>query len=128
MSRSRQVALYGAIALGGAAGTLARAGLLEAWPVRAGAWPWTTFAVNLAGAFVLGAVATHLHDRASLGRPLLGTGFCGALTTFSTLELEVLRLGRGHAVGLAAGYLVASVVAGFAAVLAGSAVARRASR
>ncbi|MDX6514615.1 MAG: fluoride exporter [Gaiellaceae bacterium] len=121
--------LYGAVALGGAVGALARAGLVEAWTPRPGAWPWATFAANVAGAFLLGFFATRLQERlppSTLQRPLLGTGFCGALTTFSTLDLEVLRLVRQHCTGLAAGYLAASLVCGFAAVFAATMLVRRA--
>jgi CrcB protein len=123
--------VYGAIAFGGAGGTLARAGLLEAWPVQPGTWPWATFVANVAGAFLLGLVATHLKDRApfaTLHHPLLGVGFCGGLTTFSTLDLEVLRLVHRHCFGLAAGYLAASVACGLAAVLVATVLARKAGR
>ena len=126
MNARGRLELYGAIALGGAVGTLARAGLLEAWPVHPGQWPWATFVANVAGAFVLGLVATHQRDpAASLRRPLLGTGFCGALTTFSTLQLEVLHLARRDDGALAAGYLAASVLCGFAAVLLATKITRR---
>ena len=60
-------------------------------------WPWVTFAVNVAGAFLLGYFATRLQERLPLSayrRPLLGTGFCGALTTFSTMQLELLQHAR----------------------------------
>ena len=59
-------------------------------------------------------------------RPLLGTGFCGALTTFATLPLELLDLIRGGHLLLAAAYAVASVAAGFAAFLCGLWLVRRA--
>jgi CrcB protein len=120
--------LVGAIACGGAVGALARAGLTHAWAPEPRSWPWATFAVNVAGAFLLGLFATRLQERippSTLRRPLLGTGFCGALTTFSTLDLEVLRLVREHCTGLAAGYLAASLVCGFAAVFAATHLARR---
>jgi CrcB protein len=128
MPRRARLELYAAIAAGGAAGALARAGLVQAWAPAPGAWPWATFAANVAGAFLLGLFATRLQERvppSTLRRPLLGTGFCGALTTFSTLDLEVLRLVRRHCTGLAAGYLAASLVCGFAAVFVATMLVRR---
>src|SRR5205823_14195697 len=113
-----------AIFAGGALGALARAGLLEWLPSHPGRWPWATFIVNVAGAFLLGYFATRLQERLPLSaykRPLLGTGLCGALTTFSTMQLELLRM----SVGLALGYAAASVVAGFAAVWLATAMVRR---
>ena len=53
-----------AIFLGGVAGALARAGVVEALPVHPGAWPWGTFLVNVAGAAILGALITWAHERA----------------------------------------------------------------
>jgi CrcB protein len=117
-----------AIFVGGAAGALARVGIAEWIPVHAGHWPWATFLVNVVGAFLLGYFATRLQERLPLSayrRPLLGTGFCGALTTFSTVQVELLRmLDRGE-IGLALGYAGASVAAGFAAVLVATAMVRR---
>jgi CrcB protein len=84
--------------------------------------------VNLAGAFVLGYLATRLQERLPLSayrRPLLGTGFCGALTTFSTLQLELLRMLDAHRYGLAAGYAAASLVLGYVAVHVATALVRR---
>ena len=86
-----------AIFLGGMAGALARAGLAEAFPSAHDRWPWVTFAVNIAGAALLGYVVTRLQERLPLSayrRPLLGTGFCGALTTFSTFGFETVRLAQ----------------------------------
>jgi CrcB protein len=95
---------------GGVAGTLARAGLVEAWPPHAGHWPWATFIVNVAGSALLGWVAAgERHHR------LLGAGFCGALTTFSTFQLELLHLLDADRVGLALLYGGGSVAAGLAA-------------
>ena len=97
--------------VGGVAGALARAGVAEAWPPHAGHWPWATFVVNVAGAALLGwIVAGRRFHR------LLGTGFCGALTTFSTLQLELLQMLDADRFGLAALYAAASVVAGLVAV------------
>ena len=62
----------------------------------------------------------------SYRRPLLGTGFCGALTTFSTMQLELLRMLDEGRAGLAAGYAAASIAAGFLAVLVATNLVRRA--
>lgn len=108
-----------AVCAGGALGALARHGLAEWLPAGGhdGSWPWGTFAANALGTAVLGlllAAVPHLPPRRALVRPLLGAGFCGALTTFSTLQVELIRLARdGHA-GLAAGYGAASLAAGLA--------------
>jgi CrcB protein len=81
--------------------------------------------VNVIGAFVLGYVVTRL-PRSSYGRPLLGTGLCGALTTFSTMQLELLHMIDRQDYGLAGGYAIASIAAGFAAVWAATNIVRRA--
>ncbi|MDO9407730.1 fluoride efflux transporter CrcB [Patulibacter sp.] len=124
---ARDGRLIAALAAGGFAGTVLRASLSEHWAHDPASWPWATFVVNLAGAFVLGLVVAGLARRAEPSprlRALLGTGFCGGLTTFSTLQLEVLRMLDHDAVGLAVGYLAASVVAGLVAVSCGVRLAR----
>jgi len=115
----------GAIFLGGALGALLRAGLAEAFPPTAGAWPWATFLVNVAGAALLGYWFTTL-PHSSYRRPLLTTGFCGALTTFSTVQLELVEMLDSGRVGLAVVYLAASVAAGLVGVQLATAAARRA--
>ena len=118
-----------AIAIGGAAGALLRVALARGYAPGPGAWPWTTFAVNLAGAFLLGYFVTRLQERLPLSayrRPLLGTGFCGALTTFSTMQLELLNMLEADRYGLAAMYVAASLAAGFAAIALASNLVRRA--
>jgi CrcB protein len=117
-----------AIACGGALGALARVGFAQAFPSSAGSWPWATFAVNMAGALMIGYFVTRLQERlpvSTLRRPLLGTGLCGALTTFSTVQIELLRMVDQHRFGLAAGYVAASVIGGYLAVFASSAAVRR---
>jgi CrcB protein len=117
-----------AIFAGGCAGALARAGLAEAVAAHPGHWPWATFAVNVAGAFLLGWFVTRLTERLPLSsyrRPLLGTGFCGALTTFSTMQLELLEMLDDRHLGLAVVYALASVCAGFLAVAFASNLVRR---
>jgi fluoride exporter len=117
-----------AIALGGALGALARVGLAQAAPVSTGRWPWATFAANILGALLIGYFVTRLQERlpvSTLRRPLLATGFCGALTTFSTVQIELLKMADRHDWGLAVAYLAASVIGGFLAVFASSAMVRR---
>jgi CrcB protein len=118
-----------AIFAGGAVGAAARTGLVDLAPTHPGQWPWVTFAVNIVGCVLLGYFITRLQERLPITayrRPLLGTGFCGALTTFSTFQLELLRmLDQGNAV-LALGYGTASLVFGFAGVAVGTAIVRRA--
>jgi fluoride exporter len=85
-------------------------------------FPWGTFAVNLAGCGLLGALtATAAH----LPGPVLalaGTGFCGALTTYSTFGYETIRLLRDRARLYAVLNAAASVVAGLGAAVLGAAV------
>ena len=118
-----------AIFTGGFAGAIARALLVDALPPHPGRWPWATFLANVAGATLLGYVATRLEGRHSppvYWRPLLATGFCGALTTFSTLQLELLQMLDRHDYALALGYTLGSVAAGLAGVALASSRARRA--
>jgi CrcB protein len=117
-----------AIAAGGAVGALLRVALARTYTSGTGSWPWVTFAVNMAGALLLGYAVTRLQERLPLSayrRPLVGTGFCGALTTFSTMQLELLRMLDAHRYGLAAAYAVTSIVAGYACVHLASAVVRK---
>ena len=103
------------VALGGALGALARRGLSVEWPADGRSWPWATFAANLIGTAILGlllASVAHLPPRAVLLRPFVGAGFCGALTTFSTLQVELIRLGQHGHVGLAVAYLAGSLGGG----------------
>ena len=118
-----------AIFAGGFVGAVARAELAEALPYRAGAWPWATFIVNVAGAFMLGYFTTRLQERLPVSayrRPLLGTGLCGALTTFSTMQLELLQMLDSDRIGVAFAYSVGSVTAGFIGVAVATNLVRRA--
>jgi fluoride exporter len=117
-----------AVFAGGALGTLARAALAQAFPHAATAWPWPTFAVNIVASFLLGYFVTRLQERLPLSsyrRPLLGTGLCGGLSTFSTMQLEIVKMLDAHAWGLAAGYATASIAAGYAAIQLSTAIVRR---
>ena len=117
-----------AIFVGGALGTVSRAMLANLAPADPARWPWPTFAVNIVGAFLLGYFTTRLLERLPLSsyrRPVLGTGLCGGLTTFSTMQVETLRMLEHEHYRLALGYVTASVVAGFAAVYVATAMVRR---
>jgi fluoride exporter len=117
-----------AVFVGGAIGALCRGLLAEAYPAPAPSWPWVTFAVNLIGAFLLGYFATRLQERLPLSsyrRPLLGTGLCGGLTTFSTMQVELLGMIDTRHFELAVGYAAASVAGGYAAVHLATAMVRR---
>ena len=108
-----------AIFAGGFIGALLRYGLSEAFPFDPGTWPWGTFVANVVGAAMLGYLATRLQERLPLSayrRPFFTTGLCGALTTFSTLQLELLGMLDHSEFGLAVGYVAASLAAGGAAL------------
>jgi fluoride exporter len=119
-----------AIFIGGVLGALARFGLVEALPPHPGSWPWATFVANIAGAFALGYLSTRLQERLPLSayrRPFAGTGVCGALTTFSTVQVELLDMLDDGSGGLAVGYAVASLVAGTLALAAATNLVRAAA-
>jgi CrcB protein len=115
----------GAIFLGGALGAVVRAGLTEALPDPGVGWPWATFVVNVVGAALLGYWFTTL-PHTQYRRPLLTTGFCGALTTFSTVQVELLGMLEAGRLALAGLYLLVSVAAGLVGAQAATALARRA--
>jgi fluoride exporter len=104
-----------AIYLGGVVGALLRVGLAELASTEPGQWPWATFAVNMAGALLLGYFFMLFRDRSTEGlrHSLLGTGICGTLTTFSTLQLELFEMLDGGYLSLAAAYAAATVAAGY---------------
>jgi fluoride exporter len=102
------------VALGAALGAPARYLVDRAVQARHDSlFPWGTFAVNVAGSMVLGFVAGLPADGPVAA--LVGTGFCGALTTYSTFSYETLRLTQEGARFYAVANVVASVVAGLGA-------------
>lgn len=118
-----------AIFAGGFLGAIARAGLVEGLPHEVSEWPWPTFIANLAGALALGYFTTRLQERLPLSayrRPLVGTGLCGALTTFSAMQIEIVYMLEGGHAGLAMAYAGSSVVLGFLAILVTTNLVRRA--
>ena len=125
---SRDYRELAAVFAGGALGSLARAALSTLTVPDPARWPWPTFMVNIVGAFLVGYFTTRLLERLPLSsyrRPLLGTGLCGGLTTFSTMQVETLRMiERGHW-ALAACYTITSIVLGLLAVHLATALVRR---
>jgi CrcB protein len=114
---------------GGVLGTALRYTAEDLLPHDGSRWPWATFTVNLVGAFVLGALLEGLARAGDdsgwrrRARLLAGTGFCGALTTYSTFAYEISLLGKGSHVVTAVGYGLGSVVGGVIAAWLGIVVA-----
>ena len=115
--------------IGGIAGTLARFGVGHLLPTSGASWPTATFLVNIVGAFLLGALLESLtrmgpdHGLRRRVRLLCGTGFCGALTTYSTYAVEIDLLVRADAPWLASAYAVVTLIAGLLIAAAGIACA-----
>lgn len=118
-----------AVFAGGFAGAAARGELAELIVHDPGSWPWATFAANIVAALLLGYVVTRLQERLPLSayrRPLLGTGLCGGLSTFATMQVELLDMLDAGDVALAVAYAGASLAAGFLAVALATNLTRRA--
>jgi CrcB protein len=79
------------VALGAAVGAAARFVLGR---LLDGRWPWGTLAVNLAGSTVLGALVGAGASASTMA--LLGTGFCGGLTTYSSFAVQSVDAGRAR--------------------------------
>jgi CrcB protein len=119
--------------VGGAAGTCARYGLgrwisLHPW---AQGFPYATLFINVSGSFILAVAAAIINDRLAPEYQnlflLVGTGFCGGYTTFSTFEYETFKLASSGSWALALVNVVGSVVAGFVGVLLGVALVNEVS-
>ncbi|MGK5531468.1 fluoride efflux transporter CrcB [Streptomyces sp. URMC 129] len=114
------------VLVGGAAGAVLRHLTDRAVTARHGTvFPWGTFTVNVAGCALIGLLTGAVAAGAAPDavRHFLGTGLCGALTTYSTFSYETLRLAEGGARLLAAVNALLSVGAGLGAVSAGVALA-----
>lgn len=115
------------VAVGGAIGGGVRYLISVLLPHSADAFPWSTFLVNVIGCFLLGllmVLITEVRRVHRYVRPLLGVGFLGGFTTFSTYILDANALiADGHA-ALAMIYLLGSVLAGLLAATVGMAAAR----
>ena len=114
------------VALGGAAGAVARYGVGAWMGSRPGeGFPWATFAINVSGSLLLGVLARALPADAHGARALLAVGFCGAYTTFSTFSAETLLLLEQRAWTTAALYVAGSVLAGLAGAALGASAGER---
>lgn len=121
MNRS---ALLVPVLAGGALGGLVRVAVTESFPSAEGHWPWATFIVNIVGALVIGYALESLRGaRSARARLFVGSGFCGALTTFSSFQVELLDLlGDGELV-IGAAYAGLSICAGVLACVIGARLA-----
>lgn len=125
--RVRHLRVLAAIAAGGFLGGVARYEIGLTFPTRHGTFPATTLGINVAGSFVLALLTVFVLEilpPTRYVRPLLGVGFCGALTTFSTWMLDTDRLLGAGAFGAAAGDILGSLAAGLAATSLGLTVGR----
>lgn len=115
-----------AVALGGAAGTLARYGLGAYAERYVAAFPYATLGVNVLGSLLLGALVQVLPSSGASPalRAALTIGLCGGFTTFSTFSHDTVRLLAAGSYGRAAAYVVASVGLSLLAVFAGFEAAR----
>lgn len=111
------------VALGGAAGSVARFLLVAGAGRLVAGWPVGTLLVNVIGSFAIGVLYVTLAQRAQVA-PLLVAGFLGGFTTFSAFSLDTLKLWEGGQAMQAAAYVAASVILSLAAVALGAALAR----
>ncbi len=114
------------LCLAGGAGAATRFVLDGALCARFGTtFPWATLLINLTGSVLLGVLTglTLFHGSPDQVRVVLGTGFCGGYTTFSTASFETVRLVQEGASARAVAYPVASVLGALAAAGIGLALA-----
>jgi fluoride exporter len=123
------VSRFLAVATGGALGAVSRYGVaLFVATFWKRDFPLATFLINISGSFILGFFSTFAAEKMPidpLWRLLVATGFVGAYTTFSTFEYETQRLTESGALWWGAVNVIASVMAGYAAVQLGVVLARR---
>lgn len=126
--RRGEGSVVAAIAAGGALGAGARYAVGQAWPSPVGAFPSSTFVINVLGCGLIGTLMVLVTDvwlRQRLLRPFLGTGVLGGFTTFSTYAVDIERLATGGRVGVALFYLVATLMTALGAVWVAATLTRR---
>ena len=102
-----------AVALGGAIGAVARYAIARIPFLSHHDFPWMTLTANVLGAIIIGVIAGLMLDHPKLTPTqvaFLKSGFCGALTTFSTFSLESFELIQTGKYFIAGSYLVLSIV------------------
>ncbi|GAB2881696.1 hypothetical protein GCM10027074_57520 [Streptomyces deserti] len=123
-----QAPVVAVVAAGGAVGAAARYAASLWWPSAAGAFPWTTFWVNVAGCAVIGVfmvVITEIRPAHRLLRPFVGTGVLGGFTTFSTYAVDSQQLLDHGRTGTALAYLAATPLVALTAVWLAATATRR---
>jgi CrcB protein len=122
-----QAAAVAAVAVGGALGALARWGIGLAWPTPHAGFPAATLVINVVGCLLMGVLVVHVaevREAHPLVRPFLGVGVLGGFTTFSTFAVDAQQLLAGGRLGVALGYLAATVLGSVGAAALGLALAR----
>jgi fluoride exporter len=112
------------VASGACGGAVVRYGVHEIGKAR-GSGPASILGVNVVGSFIFGMVSATATPQQQLA---LGTGFCGALTTFSTYSMDTMRMLQKQQFAMAAGYVTASNALSIAAAGAGYALGMQAQR
>jgi len=110
------------VAIAGALGAPARYLVERAVSMRTGRrFPWGTFVVNATGSFALGFITglALYHGLSTAPKAVVGTGFVGAYTTFSTYAYETVDVGARTTARLASAYAIGSIVVGVAAATVG---------
>jgi len=121
--RSRDLAL---VAVGGALGAISRYAVGTAVPHSGAGWPWATFSVNVTASLAIGVLAGWAYWRhaADWVRPLLMSGFLGGFSTYSAFAVDTVVLAETGSAGLAAAYVLVTLVACVGAVGLGTVAAQ----
>ena len=124
-------AVISVVAVGGAAGALARWAVARGLPHDARGFPWDTLLTNVTGCFLIGVLMVLVIERwphRKLVRPFVGTGILGGFTTFSTYAVDTRDLLAAGRPALAATYVVGTLAVGLVAVALGLRLAERVIR